>query len=165
MSRHRADSGASLELLLDTICNTFGGVLFLAMLVSLMLAQTRRRQDETRPDGVSPALSLSDLTRLEIRSDTVTAELERLEQAVAAAHRAARSLEVEGAAEMLDVMEAAERQVRDNEGQRARLLAELAALQAAARRAKAEAANRQDDAERLAKERPASMTAERRSLG
>ena len=37
MSRRRTVSGESLDLLLDTICNTFGGVVFIALLVVLLL--------------------------------------------------------------------------------------------------------------------------------
>ena len=38
MSRHKADlDESSLELLLDTICNTFGGVLFISILVVIMV--------------------------------------------------------------------------------------------------------------------------------
>lgn len=37
MSRRQAETGGSLDLLLDTICNTFGGVVFIALLVVLLL--------------------------------------------------------------------------------------------------------------------------------
>lgn len=37
MSRRQQSSSDSLELLLDTICNTFGGILFIAILVIIML--------------------------------------------------------------------------------------------------------------------------------
>lgn len=36
MRRHRRDQADSLELFLDTICNTFGGILFLALLVCVL---------------------------------------------------------------------------------------------------------------------------------
>ena len=42
MSRRRSRKQDSLELLLDTICNTFGGVLFIAILVVMLLQQTGR---------------------------------------------------------------------------------------------------------------------------
>ena len=38
----------SLELLLDTMCNTFGGIIFLAFSVSLMLFSSKQFQ-ETQP--------------------------------------------------------------------------------------------------------------------
>ena len=37
MRRRRSSNGDSLDLLLDTICNTFGGVVFIALLVALLL--------------------------------------------------------------------------------------------------------------------------------
>ena len=46
MSRRRATKQDSLELLLDTICNTFGGVLFIAILVVMLLQQPE--------DGATP---------------------------------------------------------------------------------------------------------------
>lgn len=58
--RHRSDS--SLELLLDTICNTFGGVLFLAILVIVLLQGTSNSQ--VLPDA----------------SQSITAELMRLSE-------------------------------------------------------------------------------------
>lgn len=43
MSRRKENQVGSLELLLDTICNTFGGVLFISMLVVVLLNMTSRR--------------------------------------------------------------------------------------------------------------------------
>lgn len=42
MSRRASMSGDSLDLLLDTICNTFGGILFIAMLVVILTNQMSR---------------------------------------------------------------------------------------------------------------------------
>lgn len=39
-SRRRISANDSLELLLDTICNTFGGIVFIALLVSLLISQS-----------------------------------------------------------------------------------------------------------------------------
>src|SRR6056297_1624177 len=36
MKRHASDQGDSFDLFLDTICNTFGGIVFLAILVALL---------------------------------------------------------------------------------------------------------------------------------
>lgn len=44
MSRQRSNSSDSLDLLLDTICNTFGGVVFIALLVVVMLRLTPVKQ-------------------------------------------------------------------------------------------------------------------------
>ena len=35
--RQRTETNSSLDLLLDTICNTFGGIIFLAILVAVLL--------------------------------------------------------------------------------------------------------------------------------
>ena len=49
MSRRAAPSGDSLDLLLDTICNTFGGILFIAMLVVILTNQMSRESAPTEP--------------------------------------------------------------------------------------------------------------------
>jgi hypothetical protein len=78
MSRRRSSQHDSLELLLDTICNTFGGVLFIAILVVLLLQQT----------GTSPAsatvaakpLTNEEIQSLTIRMETVAEQLIRMQQ-------------------------------------------------------------------------------------
>ncbi len=52
MSRRQRDDSDSFDLFLDTICNTFGGNVFLAILVAL-LAKVRSGTDS--PDGPPPA--------------------------------------------------------------------------------------------------------------
>ena len=49
MSRKAAATGDSLDLLLDTICNTFGGILFIAMLVVILTNQASRDAAPTNP--------------------------------------------------------------------------------------------------------------------
>ncbi|HID23046.1 MAG TPA: hypothetical protein EYP14_11685, partial [Planctomycetaceae bacterium] len=51
MRRQRLESESSLELLLDTICNTFGGVVFIALLIVLLLRSTVERLPEARQDS------------------------------------------------------------------------------------------------------------------
>jgi hypothetical protein len=79
MSRRRSSRQDSLELLLDTICNTFGGVLFIAILVVLLLQQTG-----TGPamEIATPAIPVSpvELQQLTLRMDEVADELARLRQ-------------------------------------------------------------------------------------
>lgn len=48
MARRRKHDGGSLELLLDTICNTFGGIVFIAILVVILL-QFSQPQSEQQP--------------------------------------------------------------------------------------------------------------------
>ena len=76
MSRRRSSRQDSLELLLDTICNTFGGVLFIAILVVLLLQQTGGGPDIPAPASASPV----ELQLLAIRMEAVAADLARLRQ-------------------------------------------------------------------------------------
>lgn len=78
MSRRRTTKQDSLELLLDTICNTFGGVLFIAILVVLLLQQagTGPATATPAPVPISPVEMQSMTTRLEAVSD----DLARLRQ-------------------------------------------------------------------------------------
>ncbi|PQO28217.1 hypothetical protein [Blastopirellula marina] len=52
--RRRSNSADSLELLLDTICNTFGGVLFIAILVVILLRMTGESSDEEQTPSIAP---------------------------------------------------------------------------------------------------------------
>lgn len=76
----------SLELLLDTICNTFGGIVFIALLVVLMLRNTApalvKPQDVVSPD---------ELVRLASQLEAVTAELSSLRTARAELARRAQA--------------------------------------------------------------------------
>jgi len=74
MSRRSAAKQDSLELLLDTICNTFGGVLFIAILVVMLLQQTGKGVAPPPPATVPPE-KLNDLSR---QITELTAELVRL---------------------------------------------------------------------------------------
>ena len=47
MRRRAIDRGSSIDLLLDTITNTFGGILFIAILVSLLLRTSSRSAQES----------------------------------------------------------------------------------------------------------------------
>ena len=53
MSRKRPDesNSASLDLLLDTICNTFGGVLFVSMLVVILLNMSAAEVSDEPPSA------------------------------------------------------------------------------------------------------------------
>ena len=55
MSNTSNDSDSSLDLLLDTICNTFGGVLFISMLVVVLLNMTSRQVAITPPTDAAQA--------------------------------------------------------------------------------------------------------------
>ena len=72
MRRRRALAPAdSLDLLLDTMCNTFGGIILIALLVALM--------PQKQPDGEAPSPSL---TLYEQRIAFAEAELAALKKHV-----------------------------------------------------------------------------------
>lgn len=77
MRRRQAVKQESLELLLDTICNTFGGVLFIAILVVLLLQQTSRRPPGEAPSQ-EPPVSPEALRALSAELASVTAQTARL---------------------------------------------------------------------------------------
>lgn len=78
MSRRAATSGDSLDLLLDTICNAFGGIVFIAMLVAILANQISRDAAPTAPSAESSR------TLRGIRSELTQSEtrLTKLRQAV-----------------------------------------------------------------------------------
>lgn len=78
MSRRAATRGDSLDLLLDTICNTFGGILFIAMLVVILTNQMSQESLPTEPAAQS-SRALRSLRGELSESD---AKLTRLRQAV-----------------------------------------------------------------------------------
>ncbi|MEO8166385.1 MAG: hypothetical protein ABI619_13420, partial [Betaproteobacteria bacterium] len=49
MRRRTNTDDSSLELLLDTICNTFGGILFISMLVVILLNMTSEAVEDSPP--------------------------------------------------------------------------------------------------------------------
>lgn len=139
MSRRCHSTGdSSLELLLDTICNTFGGVLFLAMLVSLLLAQTRRRSaaDDASADP-RPALTPAELARLDTLAHQLSDDVARLERAVSRARETVADFSVSGIEAAEGRLEQTEQERDSLQAERVRILTDLAAAQAAAARAKA----------------------------
>lgn len=74
MARRNAAKQDSLELLLDTICNTFGGVLFIAILVVMLLQQTDSRVVSSPKAEVAPG----ELIKLGKHLSEVSDELIRL---------------------------------------------------------------------------------------
>lgn len=80
MSRRRAtlDDG-SLELLLDTICNTFGGIIFISFLVVLLLNNSSSKVVPSPADQVERA----ELKALDNERESLTRRLERVRRIVA----------------------------------------------------------------------------------
>lgn len=74
MTRQSNAHDSSLELLLDTICNTFGGIVFISMLVVTLLNLSSERLDQDVPSAASQL----ELVRLETQRQAVHDELTRL---------------------------------------------------------------------------------------
>ncbi len=76
MSRREGVQSDSLELLLDTICNMFGGIVFISLLVAVMLQASRRSPGESVQELDAP-----DIEILEGAVEKSRLDLERLKQA------------------------------------------------------------------------------------
>jgi len=74
--RRRSNSADSLELLLDTICNTFGGVLFIAILVVILLRMTGDNHEEEPTESVAP----EHFQKLQNRLTSLTRELSLIQE-------------------------------------------------------------------------------------
>lgn len=72
----RFQSPGSLEMLLDTMCNTFGGIILIALLISLV-ARDNRLQPQATPRGASTATRLPETERDLARAKAAAAELAR----------------------------------------------------------------------------------------
>ena len=57
MTRRQVQQGDSLEMLLDTMCNTFGGIILIALLIALLARETKVSEAETRRVTESTAIS------------------------------------------------------------------------------------------------------------
>lgn len=80
MSRRKRTADSSLELLLDTICNTFGGVLFLAILICVLLRMASPlEQSVAAHDSATP----EEMQLLESQLDALVLEAETLQAAQA----------------------------------------------------------------------------------
>ena len=79
MNRRRRTRTSSLELLLDTICNTFGGVLFLAILVTVLLRTTSKLESASDYQGLTEV----ELLMLRKKQIDTLAALESMRQATA----------------------------------------------------------------------------------
>lgn len=75
MSRRFKAQSESLDLLLDTICNAFGGIIFIACLITLLVRET--------DTGPNPALEEARSGIVARALDTAKAELERLKFLIA----------------------------------------------------------------------------------
>lgn len=88
MARKRRGAGSSLDLLLDTICNTFGGVVFISILVVVLLRMTSQARVVNAPTAEAQA----ELVALDGRRDQAAAKLKSLREAAAQQQRIVRQI-------------------------------------------------------------------------
>lgn len=135
--RRRGGDDSSLELLLDTICNTFGGVLFLAMLVALLISQTRKRTEiESADANPAPAVTPAEFVRLQTEAEQAIHELEQLKMAEEGMESVANNVVEPGYAEKVAERREARQDVEELLEEKYEVLREISRAQAAAARAK-----------------------------
>lgn len=71
MRRRRDTSSSSFDLFLDTVCNTFGGILFIAILVAVQIRQTESDANESQS-----ACSPEQIAQFREELDSLIAEIE-----------------------------------------------------------------------------------------
>jgi hypothetical protein len=103
--RRRADTSGSesLDLLLDTLCNTFGGVLFIGLLVVLMLQTSD--SSPYQADNDNQQTTADDLQTLRKELEIVREERENLRSAVEAQRRIASTNAPDDIKPLLDQLE------------------------------------------------------------
>lgn len=89
MRRRKRDRDSSLELLLDTITNTFGGILFIAILVSLLLRTSSRSAQEEA--ARAETMSAVEQAELEVRIEALQDDARLLREKVASAQNSGDS--------------------------------------------------------------------------
>lgn len=133
MGRRRGSGDSSLELLLDTICNTFGGVLFLAILVSLLLKSAGERSAaQTASDGPPrPAVSKAQLIRTSTETRELRERLARLEDDLGQVRRFVQQFTTPGFAASLEQFHAEQHRADELAARKVAALESIAADQAA----------------------------------
>jgi hypothetical protein len=71
MRRRRDNSQSSFELFLDTVCNTFGGILFIAILIAVQIRQT-----EDNVESLNQNISVEQITELQQTYDDIVSKLD-----------------------------------------------------------------------------------------
>lgn len=115
MSRRRGrnQQGDSLELLLDTICNTFGGVLFIALLVCILLQMAGGSMPSPSPTTLTPA-AIESLVR---EQEQLLSELSRIQANQQAEEQLASRLAPMEIRQLLAERQALDTALRETESQ------------------------------------------------
>jgi hypothetical protein len=121
MARKRAAPGSSLELLLDTICNTFGGVVFIAILIVVLLQLTGTGSPNASPGAVQPQAAAD----LHQRLQASLARLKSLRAAAAHQQSLLSDLDAKAPKGLADEIHALQLQRDDLHDQRLQRIAEL----------------------------------------
>ena len=126
MKRASSDSG-SLDMLLDTMCNTFGGVCFIALMVALISATLPKGDAETAaPQVTEEQLAAKEAAQLRQRRDRLKVVLEI--QSAFVAQAATNALVKTNLAQTAQKVASSEEQIRLYEKKRVEYLDELAQL-------------------------------------
>jgi uncharacterized protein YdcH (DUF465 family) len=144
MKRSAAPPG-SLELLLDTMCNAFGGVMFIAMLLAVLLQQSA--PSESSPPVTAPA-DAAEYARLLRKQNELSHDIDDLKSRLAR-HRNLRELWDDPRLKQLDSLrrenDELDRKVKEAERRREDLDVQLAASGERRRKAEQEIAKREAD--------------------
>jgi len=110
MSRKKSSPGDSLELMLDTICNTFGGVLFIAILVIVMLQMAGDDPASGSETEALAAAALHDQQTKEL--DQLKLQLSRATENLASQSDALKRLAPADSQHLIDELAAAEQDLQ-----------------------------------------------------
>ncbi len=80
--RRKQNTSSSLDLFLDTICNAFGGIMFLSILISLLL---QMRSDESGSE-TTPMLTAEEFHDLQTEIERLSGENDRMVQSIQLLH-------------------------------------------------------------------------------
>ena len=124
--KRRRPADSSLELLLDTICNTFGGVLFLAILVCILLHNTGHSNSHQQN---GPRFTEADVIELVRRQQELESALEGLRSAAAQQDRLTAQFIKPEAKDLHDSVAQSRKERESLDVERRKVLAEIATKQ------------------------------------
>ena len=140
--KRRPPAYSSLELLLDTICNTFGGVLFLAILVCILLRNTGH---STSVGQGTPQFTEADVLDLVRRQQELETALDGLRAATSEHDRLSAQFVQPDTQELRDSLAQAQSDRDSLDTSRRSLLADIASKQAKAAAVEKELADLEQD--------------------
>ncbi len=126
MRRRQTDDNASLDLLLDTICNTFGGVLFISMLVVVLLSTSPAASTTLAPPDEKVE---ADLINWEKQLADTRREMTSLRAALAAQREMAKAVLDPNIRELLEERRQQQLQRTNQEDDKLRLLQDVSLAQ------------------------------------